>query len=552
MREEIRTNVLILGGGLAGTLAALAAQGEGAEVCCAFMDMPGRSGNSARAGGVFAALGEGFSRPEDSPEIFIEDIYRSGWFLSNPELVRAIAEDSGHLIRELQDLGVDFLEKNGRLAPSKIPGHSFPRAMRVPGGGPRLMATLGPLPAKSGALLLSQFSLLWLLKDSQGRIVGADLAKISSGEAVRVLARATVLAMGGLGDMYPTTTNSPDIGGTGYGAALEAGCRLRDMEFIQFTPTAMAYPPGLKGKSCGGMGLTFKEARITNSEGERFMARYAPDVMERAKRDILARAMHREIVEGRGSPHGGVYLDLTGIPKDALRDVIGEIMDDFLSHGFDMTERPFEIAPAVHSCMGGVAVRSDGGTDAEGLFAAGENTGGLHGANRLASGGLTFAGVMGIRAGRAAASAVSEGGRALEPLPGAAEKSAEPSRMLNDAADAIRRVMFESGGIEREAASIQKGLDTVKELREPLDAAPAGPKLLPILARVRRMRLTAEAMLTAMKLREESRGAHHRQDFPERDDKNWLANIFLSLDGEGAVCAKKKAIGEKMREMAEG
>ena len=246
----------------------------------------------------------------------------------------------------------------------------------MPGGGPRMMMILGARLAQSGARILEGLSFIGLLRDEGGRVVGADFQEEGSGDLVRVHARATVLAMGGLGGMYPITTNAPGVAGVGYGAALDAGARLRDMEFVQFTPTAMAHPPQLRGRNSGGMALSFPETRLRNSLNERFMARYAPDDMEHAKRDVLSRAMHREIVEGRGTENGGLYLDLTEVSYEGLRDVMGEIIDDFESAGLDVRKEPIEIAPAAHSCMGGVIIDTNGRTGVDGLFAAGENGGG--------------------------------------------------------------------------------------------------------------------------------------------------------------------------------
>jgi len=548
--EEIRTDVLVAGGGLAGTLAALAAREEGADVCIAMKGEAGLTGNSARAGGVFATILDGFSLPEDSVETMVSDNYRSGWFMSDPALVRTVAAESGAAIERLRAFVVPFLEKNGRMTPTKLPGHTYPRGARVPGGGPRMMMILGARLAQSGARILEGLSFIGLLRDEGGRVVGADFQEEGSGDLVRVHARATVLAMGGLGGMYPITTNAPGVAGVGYGAALDAGARLRDMEFVQFTPTAMAHPPQLRGRNSGGMALSFPETRLRNSLNERFMARYAPEDMEHAKRDVLSRAMHREITEGRGTENGGLYLDLTEVSYEGLRDVMGEIIDDFESAGLDVRKEPIEIAPAAHSCMGGVIIDTNGRTDVGGLFAAGENGGGLHGANRLASGGLTVCAVMGDRAGRAAAHVEGEGGPPEKKETGANGADEAGEAQLDEIEKEIRDVMFSAGGIERSAGALQEGCERIAAQKERIKVLTPAEALVSRHAQARLMCLTAEAMLGAMSMRAESRGAHTRSDYPERDDENWLANIHVSMGAGGMPAHERVPISDKLREAA--
>ena len=548
--EEIRTDVLVVGGGLAGTLAALAAREEGADVCIAMKGEAGLTGNSARAGGVFATILDGFSLPDDSVGTMVADNFRSGWFMSDPALVRAVAAESGAAIERLRAHVVPFLEKNGRMTPTKLPGHTYPRGARVPGGGPRMMMVLGARLAQSGARVLEGLSFIVLLRDGGGRVVGADFQGEGDSSLLRVHARATVLAMGGLGGMYPITTNAPGVAGVGYGAALDAGARLRDMEFVQFTPTAMAHPPQLRGRNSGGMALSFPETRLRNSLDERFMARYAPDDMEHAKRDVLSRAMHREIVEGRGTENGGLYLDLTKAPYDGLRDVMGEIIDDFEAAGLDVRKEPIEIAPAAHSCMGGALIDAYGRTDVEGLFAAGENGGGLHGANRLASGGLTVCAVMGDRAGRAAAHAEGEGGPPKEKEKRARRADEASAEQLDEIESEIRDVMFSAGGIERASVALQDGLERIAALKGRVADVSTPASLVSRHAQARLMCLTAEAMLGAMSMRAESRGAHARSDFPERDDENWLANIHVSLGADGVLAYERTPIADELREAA--
>ncbi len=260
--------------------------------------------------------------------------------------------------------------------------------------------------------------------------------------------------------------------------------------------------------------------------------------------------MHREIVEGRATENGGLLLDLTAAPYEGLRDVMGEIIDDFEAAGLDVRKEPIEIAPAAHSCMGGVLIDENGGAGVDGLFAAGENGGGLHGANRLASGALTACAVMGARAGRAAAGVEGEGGRPERAEAGAARADAAQEERLDEAEREARGIMFAAGGIERDAPTLREGVGKLADRREQIAAlAPVG-LLAARRARARLTCLAAEAMLGAMAMRAESRGAHGRSDYPERDDENWLANIHVSLGDDGAPAREKVPISEDLREMA--
>lgn len=552
MIEEHQVGVLVLGGGIAGTLSALEARKKGAAVCVAFKGRAGETGNSARCAGGFATMIEGVCDPNDTSEVLMLDTMRSGQFLSEPAMVQAFAEGSGAVVEELARLAVPLLRKEGRLVRMQLPGHTYSRSVRVSGGGKQMMAVLASRMRENGVVLLEETALMRLLQDADGRVVGADLTRIPDGKLVRIHGRATILAMGGIGGLYPATTNAPDVVGSGYAAALEVGCRLRDMEFIQFTPTALAAPPALRGRNAGGLTLSFEEVRMTNATGERFMTRYAPDVMERAKRDILSKAMYREIIEGRGSTNGGVFLDLTQVPYDQLRAAVGEIIDELLSAGLDVRKGPIEIAPAVHSCMGGVSVDADGRTGVKGLFAVGENMGGVHGANRLTTNALTAWAFFGLRVGRIAAEE-TEKGKALEAAPLKEPKgdAALMGARLDKIAGMIREAMFTGGGIEREASSLKKARETVAGFREEIEDMDPPPALRARYAEVHRMRTVAEAMLCAMAIREESRGAHFRADFPDQDDAQWLANLFISLGKDGSVQVERVPVSAQARRIAE-
>ena len=229
---------------------------------------------------------------------------------------------------------------------------------------------------------------------------------------------------------------------------------------------------------------------------------------------------------------------------------MGEIIDDFEAAGLDVRKEPIEIAPAAHSCMGGALIDTNGRTDVEGLFAAGENGGGLHGANRLASGGLTVCAVMGDRAGRAAAHVEGEGGPPGKKETGANGADEAGEAQLDEIEKEIRDVMFSAGGIERASVALQDGVERITAQNERIEAMIPLASLVSRHAQARLMCLTAEAMLGAMLMRAESRGAHARSDFPERDDENWLANIHVSLRTDGTPAHEKVPVSDELREAA--
>lgn len=539
--ETIRCDVLVVGGGLAGTRAAMAARRAGASVCLVLKGRLGASGNSFLAGGRIAAVLR-TADPSDSTELHFNDTMAAGANINNAAMVRIMAEQAPSAVLELHDLGVAFVKEGNNIAQYQAPAHTYRRAVPTAGGGSvQMMGVLSEATRQSGAEVAEGVTLLDLLM-RDGAVVGAVGYSPGKDAMVAFQAKAVVLASGGAGQLYPLTSNHAEITGDGYAMAYRAGARLADMEFVQFTPTAFAHPPAMRGGTAGGSLLGQEGAKLLNRLGERFMTRYDPERMERTTRAIASRAMYREIVEGRGTEHGGVYLDVTAVDHGVLENLSGAQIRKLRGYGIDLFTQPIELAPAVHFCMGGVVVDPQCRTDLPGLFAAGEVTAGVHGANRLNSNALTEALVFGGIAGREAAafaatkSSVPSDAQGLEAARarlGAVDKQGVPVEPM---VEQLRSIVLAGAGLERRAPDTEAALSSLAKLRaEAAEAGAPTPADIPRVIELQNMLEVAELVLRSALLRRESRGAHYRSDFPKQDDADWLANVVVSKGAAGPI-----------------
>jgi succinate dehydrogenase/fumarate reductase flavoprotein subunit len=527
--EQKEYDVLVIGGGLAAMRAALNACKSGARTGMMLKGVLGQSGSSAIAGGGLAAVMNAPEAPEDTIERHYADTLAAGDELNDPDLVRRLVTEAGRAIDELQETGAEFVRNDdGAIAVFLAPAHTSKRSVRVEGGGTaRLMGPLSEHVRRQPLELLERTTALDILAPG-GRACG--VLAVRDDKLVLVRAKAIVLASGGAGRIYPLTSNMAESTGDGYAMALRCGLALTGMEFVQFTPTALAHPEPLAGTSTGGVLLGLPDTRLWNAKHERFMERYDPERKEASTRAILSRAIQSDVVEGRGTPHGGVWLDLTGNDGDTLERLAAPFMRKLEPHGIDIRRDPIEIAPAVHYFMGGVEIDARTRTDLAGLYAAGEVTGGVQGSNRLSSNSLSEVNVFGRIAGDEAAQH-ARGASACDwaPLEAAAAKSlrcredAAPMGELLDALHAeLKAIMFAHAGIVREGASMRAGIDAIRRLRTRLAA-----RGLPRAADLRRyyevgnMLDVGEGVTRAALHREESRGSHFRLDFPEKDVARW-------------------------------
>ena len=479
--REVFDGVLVIGAGLAGLSAALALAPRRALVLTPAPMMSDCSSAWAQ-GGMAAALS-----PDDDAERHAADTIAAGAGLVDPLMAGLLTREGPDAVRWLASLGAPFdRDADGAFAQSLEAAHSRPRVARVKGdqaGKAIMQAVAGAIHARS-TVQIRQARALALLQDAGGRVRGALVEQ--NGRLIEITAAAVILATGGVGGLYAVTTNPGAVRGEGLAMAALAGARIADPEFVQFHPTAIdvaADPAPLATEALRGEG-----ARLVDSQGQPFMALHHP-MGDLAPRDVVARAIHRQLAEGRGA-----FLDCRQAVGEHFPDEFPAVFAACQASGLDPRHAPIPVAPAAHYHMGGVWTDEDGATSLEGLYAVGECAStGVHGANRLASNSLLEAAVFGLRAGRTARDEIDPHTAVLhvEPRPELA-----PGNLPS-----LRRAMSLHAGVERSGAGLSRLIDGIDTL-----SARHGEALPLITAR-----LIAQAALD----REESRGAHWRSDFPE-------------------------------------
>ena len=540
-------NVLVIGTGAAGLRAAIAAHQAGREVVVIGKRRRDDAHTVLAAGGINAALGT--VDPQDSWQQHFADTLRDGYFLADPRVVELLAREAPAAVLELADWGAPFARtRDGRLDQRFFGAHRWRRTCYA--GDWTGRAILGTLTAKVAELGLTVIDDQYVseLLVADGVCFGALAFDLETGERTVFLADAVILAAGGHTRIWRRSSSRRDENtGDGMYLALRAGCRLQDMELVQFHPTGMVAPEEAAGtlvtEAVRGEG-----GHLKNALGERFMARYDPDRMELSARDRVALANYTEIAEGRGGPNGGVFLDITHLGKDAILEKLPRMYRQFLEYQLlDISQQPMEVAPTAHYSMGGVVVDPQThATDVAGLYAAGEVTAGLHGANRLGGNSLAETVVFGRRAGEAAASysasrdlqlrdrgTVRDADEALSSFIRPGRQFARPLQR------ALRDAMWETCGVVREQAGLRRGLERIAKLGElarEVDVRPTSEGFADLAHALdlRASVVSAEATLLGALARQESRGAHQRRDFPQVA-ADLGVNIQSRVDADGRL-----------------
>jgi fumarate reductase (CoM/CoB) subunit A len=546
----METDVLIVGGGAAGAMAAIKSIEEGSRALVVTKG-PFPSGNTSIAlAGYGAAFGH--ADPRDNPGVHFEDALKAGQGLCNQNLVRTWVTKIVEITSEMDDWGIDLVKEGNKFAQRPWEGHTYPRMVHQNlTTGRAVVKCLAAKSKEMGVPVLANTIIGGLLKEGE-EVVGAWGLRYETGELVFVKANAVVLATGGMGNLFPMTDNVGTITGEGYAIAFKAGAELIQMEFCHFLPT-ISYPIEMRGKSVfmGKLRQLLNEggARLYNCLGERFVKRDYPETGEKRRGgEELTRAIGLEICEGRGSPHGGVFLDLSDVPLEMQQTQFSKLWESAIQTGIDLSFQPIEIAPNPHDLVGGVKIDVTGRTTVPGLFAAGEAAGGAHGASRFGGSALADALAFGAISGTNAAHDAAQKKKGtpwdenqihgIESRIGsllAKRDGIEPSALGRR----IQEIANQYLNVGRNEEGLKKALKELEQMeRESLPRLTVSGKDLKEIASNLRKAIEVDGQLdlakiiaTAALLRKESRGGyfggHYRTDYPNRDDKNWLKNIVI-------------------------
>lgn len=537
--DELRCDVLVIGGGLAALRAAIAAAETGANnVCLVVKRKLGKSGASANTTGSYATVyrdnSEGAAISSDTVEQQYKDTLRGGYGINDPKLAWIACEEAPRRAAELVTWGVEFLRDGGRLRRGISTDHSHPRALAPKNHqGTELTEPLARRARALGVSVLEDVMALRLFLCGD-RAAGAVCIERRTGRILVARAGAVILATGGAGRMFSRTSNPLDVTGDGYSMALRAGAELRDMEFIQFYPWRCTHPHDriqLQHSTFvfGG--------RLYNSDGERFMTKYDPERKEATTRAIAARAIYDQLRSNK-AVDGGVLLDVSEIERSAFFKINARLLRILAKHDQDPYEMRFIVAPEAHYFMGGVVIDSMGRSRVPGLYAAGETAGGIHGANRLDSTAIPDTQVFGRRSGIAAAEFARSnsqvgGGEGMARdvvglLSGDTGTSTEAMARLKSMTMMVRERMWQHLGIMRTAETLLAGLKYVEDTAEQLKAVPiTSIDALVEATELTSMLDTARMSMSAALYRTESRGAHFREDYPTQDDGRWRCAVVI-------------------------
>ncbi|HEY2878012.1 fumarate reductase/succinate dehydrogenase flavoprotein subunit [Nocardioides sp.] len=574
--EKHQYDVIVIGAGGSGLRAAIAAHEAGAKVAVVCKSLLGKAHTVMAEGGAAAALGNLW--PDDSWQVHFRDTMRGGKMLNNWRMAQLHAQEAPERVLELEDWGALFdRTKDGLISQRDFGGHRYARLAHVGDRtGLEMIRTLQQRTVQLGIDVYMECTITDLMRND-GKISGAFGYWRETGSFIAFEAPAIVLATGGIGKSFKVTSNSWEYTGDGHAMALRAGAKLINMEFVQFHPTGMVWPPSVKGllvtESVRGDGGILK-----NSDGKRFMFDYVSDYFkdetadseeeadgwyedkknnrrppELLPRDEVARAINSEIKAGRGSEHGGVYLDIASRrTPEFIRKRLPSMYHQFKELAdVDITQVPMEIGPTCHYLMGGVEVEPDTEmSGVEGLYAVGECSGGMHGSNRLGGNSLSDLLVFGKRAGDAAATYVSglSGSRpvlsdsdvkraeqlALAPFAGSDSGTENPYTIQHE----LQETMNDLVGIIRVREELEKSLDEIAKLKERAKrlSVSGDRRYNPgwhLAIDLRNMLLVAECIAKAALEREESRGGHTREDHPGFAEKWGTLNIALSMNAAG-------------------
>jgi succinate dehydrogenase / fumarate reductase, flavoprotein subunit len=593
--QTFEYDVVVVGAGGAGLRAAIESSANGAKTALVCKSLLGKAHTVMAEGGVAAALANVESR--DSWQTHFRDTMRGGNFLNQWRMAQLHAQEAPARVRELEEWGAVFdRTKDGRILQRNFGGHTYPRLAHVGDRtGLEMIRTLQDKGIHTGIDVHQESTIRAILKDGN-RVSGCFGYQRESGRFVVYKTKAIVLATGGIGRCWEITSNSWEYTADGHAMAMWAGADLIDMEFIQFHPTGMVWPPSVRGTLITE-GVRGEGGVLLNGKGERFMFRYVPDMFkgeyaeseeetqqwiastlkherptarrppELLKRDVVARAIRREIREGRGSPHGGVFLDIASRRKaDDIKKKLPSMYHQFKELAdVDITTAPMEVGPTCHYMMGGVRVDAETQESTiPGLYAAGEVSGGMHGANRLGGNSLSDLLVFGKRAGEYAAKKAKAASQGQINQDDVERAAADALKYFGDGQgenpyaihEELRLTMQSLVGIVRTDEDLRSALNKIDELRARSLKAKVGGNIQynpgwHLAMDLKNMLDISEAVTKAALERTESRGGHTREDFPDSDKEWQKVNCIVRQNQDGISVARdiRSAVPPELEEL---
>ncbi|WP_295598155.1 fumarate reductase (CoM/CoB) subunit TfrA [uncultured Methanobrevibacter sp.] len=537
--KTISTDVLIIGSGGAGSRAAIEVDDAGLKATIVSKGLSFRSGCTGMAEGGYNAVFKTVDK-DDSIEAHIKDTMKGGSYLNDKELVEILVNESPKRLIDLENYGALFdRQESGEIDQRPFGGQTYRRTCyQGDRTGAELLNALKEEIIKRGIDCIEEVMVTSLVTDNN-QVIGATGLDLKDSSLIYFKAKSVILASGGAGQLYPVTSNTFQKNGDGFAIAYRAGANLVDMEQIQFHPTGMVAPESKKGVLVTEA-VRAEGGKLINSEGERFMSKYAPEKMELATRDVVARSIYQEIIEGRGTENGGVYLDISHLDDDYIDEKLETMVLQFDNVGVDIKHEPIEVAPTAHHFMGGVKINPDASTSLENLYGAGEVCGGVHGSNRLGGNALADTQVFGKIAGVSA----SQAAKGSELKTNDEQVKAEASRIESlikkgsikpqEFKNNIKKLMWEKVAIVRDEKTLNEALKELLDMQKDLEDLDISDKtqyntdLVTALEVINMVDICILSVKSAI-LRRESRGAHYRSDFPESNDE-WKKSIVMNKE----------------------
>jgi len=557
-------DVLIIGGGSAGLRAAIEAHDAGSNVLIISKSKKGDPHTTLARGGINAALGT--MDPEDNWMVHAVDTLREGELLADYEKVEVLCKNAPDAINELVNWGARFhREENGKLTQRFFGAHTYRRTVFYEDWtGQEIIRVLLDQVIQREIEIVDNVYIAKLLKSSSVGVKGEATEEVKGAygidfkkkEIMRFECKSIILATGGYTRVYSVSSSRIfENYGEGVALAYEAGVELVDMEMVQFHPTGMVWPEKALG-ILATEAIRGEGGILLNSKGERYMKNYYPERMELGPRDVVARATFNEILAGRGTPHGGVWLDVTHLSKEKIMDRLPTMYEQFKNiDGIDISKEKMEVGPTAHYSMGGVLVDMNCRTKVRGLFAVGEVISQIHGANRLGGNSLLDTVVFGKIAGAGAARFANEVTERQKTGPSPLRSKIntqvgfddgifvvkEPITFRNE----IQELMKYNAGIIREETKLRNGLKRILELKSKfyskdniIEEFKIDNDNVALTMQVESSLVVCEAIIRCALMRQESRGAHYRSDFPNTDDEKWKVNIYCRKEGRNMVLFK--------------